>query len=125
MKGREVGQEGAGGGLHGRAEERSLALHRVVARRLVEDPRIVERARERVRGWLAERTVGDGWARAWLGVLERPAPEIASLLCDPGLHACALRQSSPFAGVLDPRERWAVLRETRTAAGPAAGEEGR
>jgi hypothetical protein len=37
---------------HRLAEERSLALHREVARRLKVDPALLETARERVQGWL-------------------------------------------------------------------------
>jgi hypothetical protein len=99
------------GGRHRLAEERSLALHRLVAARLLEDPELLEAARERVRGWLRDRSVGEGWAREWLEVLDRPLEEVVILLTDPSERFRQLRQTSPFAGVLDPRTRWQTWRE--------------
>jgi|GEM_PF-3948908 len=53
------------------------------------------------------------YARAWNEVLARPLVEIAAFLVDPREHARELRQSTPFAGVLPPRERWRLWREVR------------
>ncbi len=100
-------------GLHALAEERSIELHRLVADRLRADSLLVARARERVRVWVRERRVSRPLAEAWLGVLERPLQEIAALLVDRGEDARRLRQTSPFAGVIDPRARWAVWRSVR------------
>lgn len=95
---------------HRIAEARSLAYHRVVAERLASEPAILQDARARVRSWLhADPT--SHFARAWDDVLQRPVREIVALLTDPGERACELRQSTPFAGVLDPRERWRLWRE--------------
>ena len=49
---------------HRLAEERSLALHREVARRLKVDPALLETARERVQGWLESGFVSRTWAEA-------------------------------------------------------------
>jgi len=95
---------------HALAEARSLAYHRAIAERLTERPAILERARTRVREWLSAHP-GAYAARAWSAILERPIPEIAALLTDPGERARELRQSTPFAGALDPRERWRLWRE--------------
>ena len=43
--------------------------------------------------------------------MQRPTPEIGAFLTDDGEHATELRQSTPFAGALDPRERWRIWRE--------------
>ncbi|HEY8233912.1 MAG: hypothetical protein ACHP85_16115 [Burkholderiales bacterium] len=100
-------------GRHAVAEETSLALHTAVAERIRSDPSLVERARARVEGWLRDGTVARAYADAWREVLERPAGEVARFLEDPGDRARQLRQSSPFAGVLDPRTRWAIWRRAR------------
>jgi hypothetical protein len=101
------------GVTHRVAEERSLALHRGVARKLQERPDLLEAARERVRGWLQSGSVSRFWAEAWLETLSAPLDEVIARITDPSEHARALRQSSPFAGVLEPRERWEILRRLR------------
>ncbi|MCL4818891.1 MAG: hypothetical protein KJ067_07105 [Vicinamibacteria bacterium] len=106
-------------GLHHRAEERSLALHAAVAERLLSDPALVDRAVERVRGWLAEPGVVPApLAAAWLEALSGPREVLFALLVDRSERARQLRQCSPFAGVLDARTRWRILREAKGAVVP-------
>ena len=100
---------------HQLAEERSLAYHRVVAARLVDDPRLLVEARARVEQWLANGTRAARALERWRSILELPPSEIAALLVDSGELARELRQSSPFAGALDPRERWRIWRAVRAA----------
>lgn len=100
-------------GRHAVAEDRSLALHAAVAERIRADPSLVGRARRRVEDWLRDGTVAGVYAEAWREVLARPVDEVARFLEDPGDRSRQLRQSSPFAGVLDPRTRWAVWRKAR------------
>src|SRR5262245_28482336 len=98
--------------LHDLATERSLEFHREIARRLLRDSTILERARERVRGWMIENP-DRPYALRWARILEEPLESVAALIVERSDLAQELRQSSPFAGVLDPRERWRIWRETR------------
>jgi len=100
---------------HRLAEERSLALHRRIADRLVEDPAVLVRARARVQGWIETGNVASYWAQEWDAVLSRSVDEIRALLVDESEYARALRQLTPFAGVVDPRTRWRIWREVRAA----------
>lgn len=100
-------------GLHAVAEDVSLELHRAVAQRLLEEPRLLERARARVTGWLRDGSVARAYAEAWQSVLDRPVEDVARFLADPGERARQLRQASPFAGFLAPRTRWAIWRGAR------------
>jgi hypothetical protein len=104
-------------GRHAVAEDVSLELHRAVARRLVEDPTLIERARARVAGWIRDASVARPYAEAWQAALAEPVEAIVRLLEDPGERARQLRQASPFAGVLDPRTRWSIWRRVRERAG--------
>ena len=104
-------------GRHAVAEDVSLALHRAVAQRLLEDPALVERARERVAGWLRNGPVARPYAEAWQAILAGPVEVVAGFLADPGERARQMRQTSPFAGVLDPRTRWSIWRRARGEAG--------
>jgi hypothetical protein len=98
---------------HELAEERSLAIHRVVAERLRTDPALVAAARTRVEGWLADGSVHPAYARDWQALLDGDLAVLLATLSDSGERARALRQCSPFAGVVDPRTRWAIWREVR------------
>jgi hypothetical protein len=102
--------------LHRLSEERSIAYHRAIAERVQDDPEILERARARVRAWLAAPAGAPYYARAWNEILSRPLPDIVAFLVDPGENARELRQSTPFAGILPPRERWRLWREVREKA---------
>ena len=104
--------------LHDLAEDRSLDFHRAVASRLALEPELLERARERVERWVEEGGRSVRYARRWREILSGPVSEISALLVDEGEEARALRQSTPFAGALDPRERWRLWREARARSGP-------
>jgi len=101
---------------HRLAEERSLTYHRAVAARLEKDPAILATARGRIRAWLVSDPAAFH-ARAWEEVLSWPVPRIAAFLVDASERARELRQSTPFAGAIPPRERWRIWREVRAAGG--------
>lgn len=97
---------------HRVAEERSLALHREVARRLEERPELLEIARARVEAWCREGGAAAPWARRWRELLSRPVDEVIAAITSEGEETRALRQCSPFAGIIDPRTRWEILRRS-------------
>lgn len=99
--------------VHELAEQRSLALHRLVAERLRADPSTLGMARDRVARWLTDGSTHPAYARAWADLLGGPFDRLLEALTDPGERASDLRQCSPFAGVIDSRTRWRVLREVR------------
>lgn len=101
-------QRPQGGGPHRTAELRSLAYHRVVARRL--DEHLVADARRRLDRWRTAGRIHDRWADAWDDVLDQPVPDIAKLIVSDTPEARALRQSSPFAGALSEQERRRSIR---------------
>jgi len=47
---------------------------------------------------------------AWREILDRPLPEVLDLLEEKSERMDALRQATPFAGVLEPAERWAIYK---------------
>ncbi len=53
------------------------------------------------------------WAEAWDQRWTVFSTDVIARITDTSEHARALRQTSPFAGVLDPRERWEILRRHR------------
>jgi hypothetical protein len=99
--------------MHALAEERSLAYHRRVADLLPTRPDLRAAARARACRWAEGEGRSAPYAAEWLALLDGPAERLAQVLVDPGQHARDLRQSTPFAGALDPRERWRLWREVR------------
>lgn len=95
---------------HERAVERSLRLHLAIAARLAEEPALVERARRRVAGWLDGGSVARAYAEGWRGLLDAPLPRLLEALAERSERMHDLRQVSPFAGILDARARWRLLR---------------
>ncbi len=98
---------------HELAEERSLAYHATVAERLRAEPARVEQARARVLEWLEAGWPHVHYARAWNEILAKSLDEICAALVDRSERARALRQTTPFAGFLPPRERWAIWQSVR------------
>ena len=92
-------------------DERSLALHRAVAERVLDDAGVVERARQKLEEWIARGGRSASLLVRWREILERSPREIAAFLTDPSEEARWLRSASPFAGALDPRTRLAILRQ--------------
>jgi hypothetical protein len=85
------------------------------ADRLLEDPDLVGRARARLDAWLSEGLIHPVYGEAWRRLLTGPLDRLLDVLTRDDDDARALRQSSPFAGVLDPQTRWRIGREGRAA----------
>lgn len=98
---------------HQLQDERSLAIHRLVAERIREDPRLLEAPRKRVAEWILRGHMNPKYPRAWAALLDGPIDKLMSVLNDPGERATALRHASPFAGVIDFRTRERVWREIK------------
>ena len=96
---------------HGRASARSLAYHRVVARRLRRS--MVDEARHVLHRWRGQGRIDPRYADRWEGVLSQPLSAIRRALVEEGSEADDLRQSSPFAGMLSEAERRRIICEVR------------
>lgn len=96
-------------------DARSLAMHCLIARKITRDPRLLEVARRNLEAWKRARPAGERprYLGEWERVLSRPWPQIAAFITASSEQAVRLRQSSPFAGVLDPTERRRVYEAFR------------
>lgn len=88
---------------HRTAELHALAYHRLVAERL--DDHVVEHARRRLARWRTEGRIHPQWAKQWENILALPLSQIAKEISADTPRARELRQTSPFAGVLNEHER--------------------
>jgi hypothetical protein len=93
---------------HRRIERRSLELHRAIAEKLRAHPGLIEIARDNLARWSAASGRSQPYWDAWGRILNLPLAEILALLGEDSERMAALRQATPFAGVLEPAERWAV-----------------
>ncbi|GMQ86700.1 MAG: hypothetical protein BMS9Abin07_2291 [Acidimicrobiia bacterium] len=110
----------ASGSLPGalrRGQERNLRLHAGVAGELVADPEgVTRKARANLDRLLAEHPRGQARRRLleWQRILRGPVVGIVEALTSPQERSIELRQNSPFAGVLAPERRQAILDAFRT-----------
>ena len=100
---------------HRLAEKRSLAYHVAVAQQVRRDPAVIDRARATVGRWLSEGRALH-YALAWDRLLSGSPSILCELLVADTDEARALRQATPFAGVIEPRERWRIWQRVRQAA---------
>lgn len=98
---------------HRLARERSIAYHTAIAERLQRQPEILAKARQRVQGWLSSAPQPPFYAKKWNEILAGDPSSIAAFLTERSELADELRSSSPFAGALNPKERWRIFHETR------------
>ncbi len=99
-------------------DQRSLALDRLIADKLERRPDLLQVAHQNLERWITESRGRPLRAHLeWRDLLARtPLPELLRLLRSETEEARRLRQSSPFAGLLSPEERWRILREYETRA---------
>lgn len=94
-----------------REDRRSLALHRAIAARLLDEPEAVRaQARDALARMVAAAPHPLPLLREWQVLLERPVEALVAVLTDPDDWARELRHVTPFAGVLTAAERAEVYR---------------
>ena len=90
---------------HSRIDERSLAMHRLIAAKVRADPALLDKARENVRRWQESEGSAKLALAEWEEILGGSVAQVAQFLAERSERATRLRQSSPFAGVLSEAER--------------------
>jgi hypothetical protein len=100
-------------GPHELHDQRSLAIHRLIAERICADRSLLAKPRRRVAEWRQARTMNPKYPEAWSALLDGPIEKLVEVLLDPGEAATELRHVSPFAGIIDMETRERVWRETK------------
>jgi len=93
---------------HQRIEERSIALHQAIGERLQENPELLAIAEENLSNWEETLPRSQEYFSAWRGLLKKPLQELLDQLVSTSQRMKTLRQSSPFCGILTPKERWQI-----------------
>ena len=96
-------------------DARSLALAEAIAAKVRQNPELLDVARSNLERW---KTRSDTWPRCyreWDQILaSRPLDDVLQLLTVDSETGRRLRQSSPFTGILSPRERLTIFKEYET-----------
>lgn len=103
------GRDKGGPGGHRRPELRSLAYHRALARRLRRP--MIDDALRQIWRWREQGAIDPRYAERWEKILRRPVADVRQAIGEDSAAAAALRQTSPFAGMLTEAERRKILRE--------------
>lgn len=101
--------------LHRLAEARSLAYHRVIAERIAGGRVELDRHLARLVEWRSRGLVGAAYLDRWAALLSGPRDVLCAALVRDDEELRALRQTTPFAGVSSPAERWEIWRRGRHA----------
>jgi hypothetical protein len=93
---------------HQRLDRRSLALHRAIAEKLRANPALIAIARDNLERWSLARGRSQPYWDAWREILDHPLPYVMDRMIEDSERMTAMRQATPFAGILEPKERWAI-----------------
>jgi len=96
---------------HPEIDQVSLELGRRIAERLRRQPELIDFAHANLMRWSRQNALAPSLLRCyaeWQQILSQPVDEICTLLCSESDNAQRLRQNSPFAGVLTPKEVWEI-----------------
>jgi hypothetical protein len=95
---------------HTAIDARSLEMDRLIAKRLRENPAVLDKARGVLANWLAscDASVRPAFEE-WRSILDGPLSGVFAVLEGEDERSVRLRQSSPFCGILTPAERTAIL----------------
>jgi hypothetical protein len=93
---------------HRRIDLRSIAMHQAIAVKLRRDPGLLQIAHDNLNRWMAEGGRSLPYLEAWRALLARPLEELCTMIGEDSERMAALRQNSPFAGILTPEERWRI-----------------
>ena len=96
---------------HPEIDQVSLELGRRIAERRRRQPELIDFAHANLMRWSRQNALAPSLLRCyaeWQQILSQPVDEICTLLCSESDNAQRLRQNSPFAGVLTPKEVWEI-----------------
>src|ERR1700683_3909012 len=96
---------------HQRLDRRSLALHRAIAGKLRADPALIAIAHENLDRWSLARGRSQPYWDAWREILSHPLPYVLERMVEDSERMTAMRQATPVAGVLGPKERCAIYEQ--------------
>lgn len=96
---------------HQKIDERSLAMHRLIAEKIKNDPALFLKARQTLVKWRKKVCISSQpYLVEWELLMEKGIDACLAVAVEDSQRAAALRQSSPFAGILTNQERFDFLK---------------
>lgn len=88
-------------------DQRSLALHQLIAEKIRRDPALFENVEKTLNRW---RTIvcanSQPYLKEWEQIVNQGIDACLAFAVEDSEHANAMRQASPFSGILTNEERW-------------------
>jgi DNA-binding transcriptional ArsR family regulator len=93
------------GGRSGLAALRRRRLHEIVAHKLVDQPELLDQARDRLAEMSESNAAGRLYHEQWLDLMQGPRDRLLRKMTEDSEEADLLRKESPFTALIDTNER--------------------
>ena len=88
--------------------KRSIALHKAIAEKIKADESLLDIARQNLKNWGERDSRSNPYLDEWQRILGLSVTEILATIVADNERMEALRQATPFCGILTPSERWGI-----------------
>ena len=96
---------------HQEIDERSLAMHRLIAEKISQNPALFDKAKATLARWRTTVCISSQpYLLEWERLMNLGLEACLAAAIEESERATALRQSSPFAGLLTHQERFVFLK---------------
>lgn len=89
---------------HNRIDARSLAMHRIIAEKLIQNPELLQKAKDNIKRWRLQGVEVSAF-REWENIIDNGLNNVIRIITENTEESVRLRQSTPFTGILTPKER--------------------
>jgi hypothetical protein len=99
---------------HLKIDQRSLALHRLVVEKIRKNPALFDNVKRTLTHWRSIVSVNSQpYLEEWEQLVNKGIDTCLTAAVEDSEHADALRQTSPFCGILTNQERFVFFKEWR------------
>ena len=89
---------------HNRVDARSLAMHKVIAEKLMQNPKLLQRAKDNIKRWRRQGVEVSAFTE-WENIIDGGLNNVIRIMTADTEDGARLRQSAPFTGILTLKER--------------------
>lgn len=104
---KEIEKVGQSFSDHIRIDERSLAMHKVIAIKLLQNPALLKKAKDNIERWRTQ-GVNVSAFKDWNNIINSGLNNTIKFITSDTENSVRLRQSTPFTGILTPKERKSI-----------------